>query len=179
MVNFSKRCFLFVAFAATTMLNAAPTVKLGDATYTLTGQQSDEFVYSPEGADADAAVTMLTLVYDDQVKDEPGLKTLTDKIRDDYRAKGQLIKAMRVKNQDDAFRGFLVVAYTEFEGVYFAKMCRTQLLDQGGVAIIFEKEFAGEDSAQRMRDWFQANGRRMEAELLAFDPPAKEPLAKE
>ncbi len=154
------------------LLHAKPALEVDGQSFGLTGEKSGRFTFAPEGEEA-PSITMIFA--------EDGampLEQFTDGFREQFVQSGQLVKAYRASNTEGASIGFLVVGIMKTQDATLAKMVRTVDTAEGPVAIVYSRDFRGKDQKQDMVDWFQANGRRMEAGLLALkNLPTSESLS--
>lgn len=163
---------LFFALAMFTLFlgtaQAAPTFELNGTTYTLTKADGDAFTFAPEG---EAAETV-ALIYAPEAQAKDPLRSFTDGLRDELKAKGQVQKANIARNESGATIGYLIVGYFQDGDALVARMLRTMTALDGdqsvSVAVVYEHRFTGTDPQKDMIAWFNAHGRATEQALLAL-----------
>ena len=132
--------------------------------------QKEQHEFTPENQeDLTKWSDMLTINGYPGVEDGEGLAATAEAVLGNYKnAQGRVLKTRSVpRTADRPAEHFIAVLFTR-ENFSEAAFARFKLVEGEGCSIVYSHRTYGEESADEMKDWLEANGDKTETALMKW-----------
>ena len=110
---------------------------------------------------------MISFIYADYVKVTSDLQALANNLLESYSSKGKVMKAVAGPDTSNP-EWFIIASVISGSDAAEAIMTKVSIENSVGVVMVYSRRFYGNDKGSELVSWFQANGRRLEANLISF-----------
>lgn len=149
---------------------SAKFIKLNQTNYVYRWSKSNQYEYTPTTQpDLQKWQDMLTIVYYPEVKDGEGLARTANGLLETYKKHAaQVLKTTsKPRTTTEAAEHFIAVVFARKKIVEFVQV-RLKINHGVGVAVVHSHRTYGKKAVALAQKWIQANGAKLDAQLMAL-----------
>jgi hypothetical protein len=172
--DFLSRAFWLASLAAGSMAvasagQAQPTLVFGGETYVHRWSQAGQHEFTPAGQeDLGAWTDMFTVNVHSATRDGDALASVANGVLSNYEGAGRILRTNSVPRTAAAPAEHFIAAVLGNASFLEAAFARIVLVDGTGVVLVYSRRVYGRAAGDAMSAWLEANGERMESQLMSW-----------